>query len=100
MNFELLDRYLLDSEPSKGEVVRRLLEARPGGEGAQPFYEGLGRLGARTPDLALIALRLVLAGERADDDCVTRLRAVVQRARSGDATARDEYRAIVEKVGS
>jgi hypothetical protein len=100
MNFELLDRYLLDGAPSKGEVVRRLLEARPGDEGAQPFYEGLGRLGARTPDLALIALRLVLAGERADDEGVTRLRAVVDRARSGDAAARDEYRAIVAKEGS
>jgi hypothetical protein len=99
MNFELLDRYLLDGTPSKGEVVRRLLEARPGSEGAQPFYEGLGRLGARTPDLALIALRLVLAGERADDDGVTRLRALVERARSGDATARDEYRAIVTREG-
>jgi hypothetical protein len=100
MNFELLDRYLLDGTPSKGEVVRRLLETRPGSESAQPFYEGLGRLGARTPDLALIALRLVLAGERADDDGVTRLRAVVERARSGDATARDEYRAVVAKEGS
>ncbi len=95
MNFELLDGYLLDGAPAKDEVVRRLLEARPGAAGAQPFYEGLGRLGARTPDLALIALRLVLAGEKADDDGVTRLRAVVERARSGDATARAQYRAIV-----
>jgi hypothetical protein len=100
MNFELLDRYLLDGAPSKDEVVRGLLQARPGGKGAQPFYEGLGRLGARTPDLALIALRLVLAGERADDEGVTRLRAVVDRARSGDATARDEYRAIVANEDS
>lgn len=100
MNFELLDRYLLDGAPSKDEVVRRLLETRPGAEGAQPFYEGLGRLGARTPDLALIALRLVLAGEKADDAGVTRLRAIVERARSGDATARDEYRAIVSGVDS
>ncbi len=94
MTFELLDGYLLDRSPSRGEVVRLLLEQRPHAEGAPPFYEGMERLGARTPDLALIALRLVLAGKRPDDLAVTHLRDVIERARSGDPAARDEYRRI------
>jgi len=94
MHFELLDGYLLDGEPAKPALVRALLEARPAAEGAAPFYEGLERLGARTPDLALIALRLVLAGKKADDASVARLRDVVARARAGDPAARDEYRSI------
>ncbi len=91
MDFELLDGYLLGGTPSKAEVVRALLESRPEAEGAPPFYEGMQRLGARTPDLALIALRLVLAGRKADDAAVTWLRDVVERARAGDAGAREEY---------
>ena len=97
MDFELLDSYLLDGSPPKAEVVRNLLEARPGAEGAAPFYEGIERLGARTPDLALIALRLVLAGRKADDDAVAWLRDVVTRARTGDAAARKEFRAIARR---
>ena len=96
MDFELLDGYLLDGTPSKSEVVRKLLEIRPAAEGAAPFYEGMARLGARTPDLALIALRLVLAGRKADDATVARLRDVVTRARTGDAAARDEYRTSIK----
>jgi hypothetical protein len=94
MNFELLDGYLLAGVPSKAEVVRALLEFRPQAEGASPFYEGLQRLGSRTPDLALIALRLVLAGRKADDESVTWLRDVVGRARAGDAAALEEYRSL------
>lgn len=94
MHFELLDGYLLDGTPPKSEVVLKLLEIRPNAEGAGAFYEGLERLGARTPDLALIALRLVLAGKKADDVTVARLRDLVERARAGDASARDEYRTI------
>ncbi|MGB6519843.1 MAG: hypothetical protein WBE79_15210 [Candidatus Cybelea sp.] len=94
MEFESLDGYLLDGVPSKVEVVRALLDVKPGAEGAAPFYEGLQRLGARTPDLALIALRLVLAGRKADDATVAWLRDVVARARGGDAAAREEYRTI------
>jgi hypothetical protein len=94
MGFELLDGYLLDGTPSKSEVIRKLLEIRPAAAGAAPFYEGMARLGSRTPDLALIALRLVLAGKKADDATVARLRDVVDRARAGDAEARDEYRTI------
>jgi len=94
MEFESLDGYLLENVPSKAEVVRELLERRPRAAGAAPFYEGIQRLGARTPDLTLIALRLVLAGKKADDAAVTWLRDVVARARAGDASAREEYRSI------
>ncbi len=94
MDFELLDGYLLDGAPSKSEVVRALLERRPPADGAAPFYEGISRLGSRTPDLALIALRLVLAGRKADDSAVTWLRSLVARARAGDAAAREEYRSL------
>ncbi len=96
MDFELLDGYLLDGTPSKAEVVRRLLERRLPAAGAAPFYEGMERLGARTPDLALLALRLVLAGRKADDEAVTRLRDLAGRAREGDDAARRLYRAIDE----
>jgi len=95
VTFELLDGYLLDGVPAKAETVRSLLAASPPVEGAAPFYEGLTRLKERTPDLALIALRLVLAGKKADDAAVTRLRDAVLRARSGDAAARAEYRRIL-----
>lgn len=95
MVFELLDGYLLDGAPDKGEVVKRLLASPSQVEGASPFYEGMRLLGKRTPDLSLIALRLVLAGKRADDASVTGLRAVVERARGGDAGARTEYHGIV-----
>jgi hypothetical protein len=94
MDFELLDGYLLTGAPPKAEVVRKLLEQRPDAPGASPFYEGMQRLGARTPDLALLALRLVLAGKKADDETVKWLRGVAERARSGDGAARDEYRTI------
>jgi hypothetical protein len=94
MEFESLDRYLLDGSPPKADVVRDLLARRPEAPGAAPFYEGMQRLGARTPDLSLIALRLVLAGKKADDAAVVRLRDVVARARSGDAAARAEYASL------
>ncbi|MGA2759079.1 MAG: hypothetical protein ABSF08_02005 [Candidatus Cybelea sp.] len=95
MDFELLDGYLLDGVPPKGEVVRRLLENCSQAPAAAAFYEGLQRLGARTPDLALIALRLVLAGLKADDATVTRLRDLIARAHAGDPAAREDYRALV-----
>lgn len=96
MEFELLDRYLLDGTPSKADVVGRLLETPSGARGAAPFYEGMRILHARTPDLTLVALRLVLAGKKADDGAVVHLRELVERARSGDRQAREEYRAALE----
>lgn len=94
VGFEFIDGYLLNGTPPKSEVVRRLLEDRPGDAAAAPFYEGMKRLGARTPDLSLIALRLVLAGQKADDASVVRLRDIVERARAGDVAAREEYHAL------
>ena len=41
-------------------------------------------LGARTPDLSLVALRLVLAGKKADDDSVVALRTQVELIQAGD----------------
>jgi hypothetical protein len=97
MDFELLDAYLLSGTPSKAEVVAGLLDAPAAVEGSGAFYEGLRRLGARTPDLALIALRLVLAGRKADDGSVTRLRDVITRARGGDAAARKEFHDVLRE---
>ena len=93
MEFELLDGYLLEARPAKAEVVKALLAKRSGVPAAQPFYEGMRMLGARTPDLTLIALRLVLAGKKADDENVVALRDLAERARSGDdqGFAREEY---------
>jgi hypothetical protein len=93
--FEFLDHYLLDGSPERAEVVTRLLTDRPGGTAAQPFYDGMRLLGARTPELSLVALRLVLAGKKADDESVIRLRDIVERARRGDAEARAAYRAEI-----
>jgi hypothetical protein len=89
VDFPLLDRYLLEGRPPKDEVVAALLEQRPGGPAAAPFYEGMRILGARTPDLSLMALRLVLAGKKADDEGVKRFRSIVERIRKGgdDAAA-------------
>jgi len=83
VDFPLLDRYLLEGKPPKDEVVAALLRERPDAPGAAPFYEGLKLLGSRTPDLSLMALRLVLAGKKADDASVKSFRAIVERARSG-----------------
>ena len=98
MEFDLLDGYLLDGSLPKSEVIRRLLESPVSTPKAAPFYEGMRILGARTPDLSLMALRLVLAGKTADDASVTRLRDVVARARSGDADARQTYLALCSEA--
>lgn len=98
MDFESLDGYLLDRTPAKAEVVRELLAERPRADAASAFYEGLQRLGARTPDLALIALRLVLGGRKADDEAVMAVRTLLERSRSGDPSARDEYFALVRGI--
>ena len=93
MEFELLDGYLLRGTPHKGDVVQKLL-AGPMPAVAGGFYAGLRLLGDRTPDLSLIALRLVLAGKKADDDAVVRLRELVELARTGGpegAAARARY---------
>ncbi len=99
MDFPLLDRYLLEGKPPKEEVVVALLRERPEALGAAPFYEGLKILGSRTPDLSLMALRLVLAGKKADDDAVKRFRAIIEGVRKGGdgaAGARASYKEALE----
>jgi hypothetical protein len=94
MEFEFIDRYLLDGGRPKAEVVKTLLADPSDAPGAAPFYEGIRLLGERTPDLTLIALRLVLAGKKADDDQVVRLRGLIERAKRGGQdgeAARSEY---------
>ncbi len=94
MHFELIDEYLLTGAPPKERVVKALLANPSALAEAAPFYEGMRMLGARTPDLALVALRLVLAGKRADDASVVALREHADRARKGgaeSAAARDAY---------
>jgi hypothetical protein len=87
VDFPLLDRYLLEGKPPKEDVVSALLRTRPEAPGAAPFYEGMKILGPRTPDLSLMALRLVLAGKKADDGSVKSFRAIVERARKGGEDA-------------
>ena len=82
MNFDLLDRYLLDEKPPKAQVVKELLKNRYDVPGAAAFYHGIEMLGPKTPDLTLIALRLLLAGKPADDVHVVRIRQLVDRARA------------------
>ncbi|HEV3153558.1 MAG TPA: hypothetical protein VGZ02_07130 [Candidatus Baltobacteraceae bacterium] len=83
MDFDFLDGYLLEQRPPKEQVVKELLKRRHDAAGAAAFYRGIEMLGSKTPDLTLIALRLVLAGKTADDERVVRLREIVERARAG-----------------
>jgi hypothetical protein len=99
MDFDSLDSYLLEERPAKAEIIKSLLEARPGGTAAAAFYQGMEMLGPRTPDLTLIALRLVLAGKAADDESVKHLRSIVERARTKDGgtkAAAQEYREALQ----
>jgi hypothetical protein len=82
MDFNFLDRYLLEGAPPKAQVVKDLLKEPAGVPGAAAFYQGIRMLGPKTPDLTLIALRLVLAGKPADDAHVVRLRDLSERARA------------------
>ena len=82
MKFDYLDRYLLEETPPKAQVVKELLKQRSEVPGAAAFYQGIQMLGPKTPDLTLIALRLVLAGKTADDERVVRLRGIIERARA------------------
>jgi hypothetical protein len=82
MQFDFLDGYLLNGVPSKAQVVKKLLSEPADVAGASAFYQGIRMLGPKTPDLALIALRLVLAGKTADDASVVRVREIIDRARA------------------
>ncbi|HTU70190.1 MAG TPA: hypothetical protein VMF11_07690 [Candidatus Baltobacteraceae bacterium] len=99
MHFELIDEYLLTGTPRKSEVIEALLANRSELAAAAPFYEGIRMLGARTPDLTLVALRLILAGKRADDAGVVELRELAERSRSGGLdglSAREAYVRLLE----
>lgn len=83
MQFELIDAYLLGENADKGELIRQLVAAPADVAAARAFYEGMRMLGARTPDLSLVALRLVLAGKKADDERVVALRRASEAVRAG-----------------
>ncbi|HEY9180789.1 MAG TPA: hypothetical protein VIO32_08715 [Candidatus Baltobacteraceae bacterium] len=94
MDFKILDRYLLEGSPPKAQVVKEVLKAPADVPGAAPFYQGIKMLGSKTPDLTLIALRLILAGKTADDTHVVRLRHLSDRARAKGVDAQravDDY---------
>lgn len=98
MEFNLLDRYLLEGAPSKAQVVEDVLKKRADVPGAAPFYQGIRMLGPKTPDLTLIALRLVLAGKPADDEHVVRLRDLSERARAKGADAQSAVDAFYKEL--
>jgi hypothetical protein len=93
---DLLDTYLLQGRPSKGDVVAALLGTTPVPPVAGPYFEGLRVLRERTPDMALVALRLALAGKPVVDGSVVGLRDLAERARKGDAQAAADYRTALE----
>ena len=93
-----MDRYLLEQAASKAEIVKDVLRHRAALPAAAAFYEGIRLLGSRTPDLTFIALRLVLAGKPADDERVTRLRDIVQRARGTGPDRQAAVQAYYEEL--
>jgi hypothetical protein len=92
---DVLDSYLLEGRPSKAQVVEALIGATPVPAVAGPYLEGLRLLRERTPDLALVALRLALAGKMAGDGSVVNLRNLAERARKGELDAAQAYRAAL-----
>lgn len=98
MDFDYLDRYLLDGAPPKAQVVKDLLKKRADVPGAAAFYQGIQMLGPKTPDLTLIALRLILAGKPADDVHVVRLRNLVDRARAKGIDAQSSIDAYYKEL--
>ena len=99
MDFDFLDRYLLEEMPAKREVVKELLKRRCDVPGAAPFYQGIEMLGAKTPDLTLIALRLVLAGKKADDSRVMRVRELVEQTRAKGSGRQAAIASYYEELG-
>ncbi|MFN2449501.1 MAG: hypothetical protein ABR508_06890 [Candidatus Baltobacteraceae bacterium] len=97
MEFDLLDGYLLDGKPAKAALIEALLESPPALPQAGPFLEGMRILKARTPDLSLLALRLILAGKPANDETVLALRTASDAARANGAgrpAAVERYRSL------
>lgn len=100
MDVTFLDEYLLYGRPPKQYVIDRLLAERQAMVGGAGFYAGMEMLGSRTPDLTLMALRLALAGHRADDDAIVRLREICERSRAGGEGARQAASDYYAQVGS
>ena len=92
VGFEFVDGYLLGDAVSKADVVTSLLAERSTEPAAAPFYRALEAVGVRAADEAFIALRLVLAGRKPEDEAVRRLRALSSVAR---ACANDDARGVV-----
>jgi hypothetical protein len=82
MGREQIDRYLLGEAVSKPAAIEAALADRSGEPAAAPFYRALEAVGPRAADEALVALRLVLAGQAPTDDAVRYLRAVAALARA------------------
>lgn len=98
MKFDSLDGYLLEEKPPKAQVVKELLKDRADVPGSAAFYQGIQMLGSKTPDLTLIALRLVLAGKKADDTTVIRMRQIVERARAKGIDAQSAVEAYYKEL--
>jgi hypothetical protein len=94
-----LDGYLLDARPGKADAIAAALRDRSPDPRAQPFYRALEAVGARAADEALLALRLVLGGNAADDETIVAARAARARARAGEAGAREKYLTLVGVIG-
>ena len=82
MDFTVVDGYLLGEATSKADAVAALLAERSPDPAAAPFYRALEAVGVRAADEALVALRLVLAGEVPSDERVRRVRALSAAARA------------------
>jgi hypothetical protein len=96
----LLDRYLLGEPVSKPLIVERVLAERSPLPEAAPFYRALDAVGTRAADEALIALRLVLAGQQPSDERVRTLRSLGALARAAAENDAAAVRALLRKDGS
>lgn len=99
MNFEMLDSYLLRGTPDKATVVAALLADPAPAQSVHAHLEGLRILGSRTPDLALIALRLAGSGKATSDADVVLARNLVERARRGGPDGAQASQAFGDLVG-
>jgi hypothetical protein len=92
-----LDGYLLDGSPGKADAIAAALRQRSPDPKAQPFYRALETVGARAADEALLALRVILGGNAADDETIVAARAARARVKAGEPGAREAY---LRSVGS
>ena len=91
MELHPLDGYLLDGRPSKADAIAAALRDRSAEAKAQPFYRALEALGVRAADDALLALRVVLGGNQADDAAIVAARAARAAVKSDQPGAREAY---------